>query len=168
MLKVTRSWWCTNLSVEVKRPRRIGRVPAPRRMAVSAWCICIAICGRDASKSSQHSIRGRQSCQSPLWQWDGSLRNEFSQTCGGLENTRTIHTWLVIPYGSLQGLAERSAPCKYNAIQVGEALSRRKRGFKSRRRRHTFNELPMKALGWVYRTSLLQTPKPAAGFHACL
>src|SRR5258708_6605805 len=35
----------------------------------------------------------------------------------------------------LQGIAERPLPCNYNAIQLVSALSRRKRGFKSRRGR---------------------------------
>jgi hypothetical protein len=36
---------------------------------------------------------------------------------------------------SLQGIAERPLPCNYNVIQPVSALSRRKRGFKSRRGR---------------------------------
>ena len=43
--------------------------------------------------------------------------------------------------GSLQGIAERPLPCNYNVIQFVCALSRRKRGFKSRRGRHSFNDL---------------------------
>jgi hypothetical protein len=41
---------------------------------------------------------------------------------------------------SLQGIAERPLPCNYNVIQFVYALSRRKRGFKSRRGRQ-FNGL---------------------------
>ena len=41
---------------------------------------------------------------------------------------------------SLQGVAERPLPCNYNVIQPISALSRRKRGFKSRRGRQ-FNGL---------------------------
>jgi|ERR1700722_8587639 len=37
--------------------------------------------------------------------------------------------------GSLQGIAERPLPCNYNVIQFVCALSRRRRGFKSRRGR---------------------------------
>jgi len=37
--------------------------------------------------------------------------------------------------GSLQGIAERPPPCSYNVIQAVRVLSRRKRGFKSRRGR---------------------------------
>ena len=37
--------------------------------------------------------------------------------------------------GSLQGIAERPLPCNYNVIQPVSALSRRRRGFKSRRGR---------------------------------
>jgi hypothetical protein len=44
--------------------------------------------------------------------------------------------------GSLQGIAERPLPCNYNVIQFVCALSRRKRGFKSRRGRQ-FNTLRM-------------------------
>jgi hypothetical protein len=36
---------------------------------------------------------------------------------------------------SLQGIAERPLPCNYNVFQPVSALSRRKRGFKSRRGR---------------------------------
>jgi hypothetical protein len=35
--------------------------------------------------------------------------------------------------GSLHGIAERPLPCNYNVIQPISVLSRRKRGFKSRR-----------------------------------
>ena len=42
--------------------------------------------------------------------------------------------------GSLQGIAERPLPCNYNVISFVCALSRRKRGFKSRRGRQ-FNGL---------------------------
>jgi hypothetical protein len=48
---------------------------------------------------------------------------------------------LSVPSCSLQGIAERPLPCKYNVIQLVIALSRRKRGFKSRRGRHLFNDL---------------------------
>jgi len=47
--------------------------------------------------------------------------------------------------GSLQGIAERPLPCNYNVIQQISALSRRKRGFKSRRGRQ-FNRLQEKCL----------------------
>ena len=47
--------------------------------------------------------------------------------------------------GSLQGIAERPLPCNYNVIQLVSALSRRKRGFKSRRGRH-INSLGDKCL----------------------
>src|ERR1700683_662106 len=40
---------------------------------------------------------------------------------------------------SLQGIAERPLPCNYNVIQPDIALSRRKRGFKSRRGRQINN-----------------------------
>src|SRR5271169_5032678 len=46
---------------------------------------------------------------------------------------------------SLQGVAERPLPCNYNVIQPISALSRRKRGFKSRRGRQ-FNNLETKCL----------------------
>ena len=47
--------------------------------------------------------------------------------------------FLPIPNRSLQGIAERPLPCNYNVIQSVSALSRRKRGFKSRRGRQTQN-----------------------------
>jgi hypothetical protein len=47
--------------------------------------------------------------------------------------------------GSLQGIAERPLPCNYNVIQFVCALSRRKRGFKSRRGRQ-INKLPGECL----------------------
>jgi len=40
---------------------------------------------------------------------------------------------------SLQGVALRPLPCNYNVIQSVSALSRRKRGFKSRRGRQINN-----------------------------
>jgi hypothetical protein len=46
---------------------------------------------------------------------------------------------------SLQGIAERPLPCNYNVIQPDSALSRRKRGFKSRRGRQ-INRLGEKRL----------------------
>src|SRR6266480_1762516 len=58
-----------------------------------------------------------------------------------------LNLFLSVLTGSLQGVAERPLPCNYNVIQQDTALSRRRRGFKSRRGRHTFNDLHMKALG---------------------
>jgi hypothetical protein len=46
---------------------------------------------------------------------------------------------LSVPRCSLQGIAERPLPCKYNVIQLVIALSRRKRGFKSRRGRQVLD-----------------------------
>jgi len=47
----------------------------------------------------------------------------------------TEHPLLGVPYGSLQGVTVRPVPCNYYVIQRVVALSRRKRGFKSRRGR---------------------------------
>src|ERR1022692_5127318 len=47
----------------------------------------------------------------------------------------TERRFLCIPYGYLQGIMVRPVPCNYNVIQHISALSRRKRGFKSRRGR---------------------------------
>ena len=58
-----------------------------------------------------------------------------------------LNLFLSVLTGSLQGVAERPLPCNYNVIQQDIAPSRRKRGFKSRRGRHTFNDLHTKALG---------------------
>ncbi len=58
-----------------------------------------------------------------------------------------LNLFLSVLTGSLQGFAERPLPCSYNVIPSVIALSRRKRGFKSRRGRHTFNDLHAKALG---------------------
>ena len=44
-----------------------------------------------------------------------------------------------IPYRYLQGITMRPVPCNYNVIQHISALSRRKRGFKSRRGRQINN-----------------------------
>src|SRR6266699_2735371 len=46
---------------------------------------------------------------------------------------------LGVPYGSLQGVTVRPVPCNYYVIQPVVALSRRKRGFKSRRGRQINN-----------------------------
>jgi hypothetical protein len=43
--------------------------------------------------------------------------------------------------GSLQGIADRPLPCNYNVIQFVSALSRRRRGFKSRRGHAAINAL---------------------------
>jgi hypothetical protein len=69
---------------------------------------------------------------------------------------------------SLQGVAVRPLPCNYNVIQPISALSRRKRGFKSRRGRQ-FNSLgekrllsvyneERKSLGSVYVTHIMSRP----------
>ncbi len=50
-----------------------------------------------------------------------------------------INLFLSVLTGSLQGVAERPLPCNYNAIQQDIALSRRRRGFKSRRGRQFSN-----------------------------
>jgi len=42
---------------------------------------------------------------------------------------------LVVPTAIYQGITVRPVPCNYNVIQSVSALSRRKRGFKSRRGR---------------------------------
>ncbi len=57
-----------------------------------------------------------------------------------------LNLFLSVLTGSLQGFAERPLPCSYNVIPSVIALSRRKRGFKSRRGRHLFNGLHMKPL----------------------
>ncbi len=46
---------------------------------------------------------------------------------------------LGVPYGSLQGVTVRPVPCNYYVIQRVVALSRRRRGFKSRRGRQINN-----------------------------
>ncbi len=56
-----------------------------------------------------------------------------------------INLFLSVLTGSLQGVAERPLPCNYNAIQQDIALSRRRRGFKSRRGRQ-INNLQEKCL----------------------
>ncbi len=53
--------------------------------------------------------------------------------------------FLAVILRSLQGIAERPLPCNYNVIQPISALSRRKRGFKSRRGRQ-INRLGEKRL----------------------
>ena len=50
-----------------------------------------------------------------------------------------------VPSCSLQGVALRPLPCNYNVVQSVSALSRRKRGFKSRRGRQ-FNSFGEKHL----------------------
>ena len=52
---------------------------------------------------------------------------------------------LCVPYGSLQGVTVRPVPCNYYVIQQDIALSRRRRGFKSRPARQ-FNNLREKYL----------------------
>ena len=54
--------------------------------------------------------------------------------------------FLCVSIASLRGIAVRPLPCNYNVLQLVCALSRRKRGFKSRRGRHLFNGLQMKPL----------------------
>jgi len=61
------------------------------------------------------------------------------------KNGTTIKMRLSVSSCSLQGVAERPLPCNYNVIQPVSALSRRKRGFKSRRGRQ-FNTLQEKCL----------------------
>jgi len=57
----------------------------------------------------------------------------------------TERRFLCIPYCYLQGITVRPVPCNYNVIQSVSALSRRRRGFKSRRGRQ-FNNLGEKCL----------------------
>src|SRR6266568_206848 len=59
----------------------------------------------------------------------------------------TDHPLLGVPYGSLQGVTVRPVPCNYSVIQRVLALSRRKRGFKSRRGCHISYKIHAKALG---------------------
>jgi len=51
-----------------------------------------------------------------------------------------LNLFLGVLTRSLQGVAERPLPCNYNVIQRISVLSRRRRGFKSRRGRQ-FNTL---------------------------
>ena len=83
--------------------------------------------------------------------FSGSLRQKLA-----VQGRYKVDLFLCVLTGSLQGVAERPLPCSYNVIPSVIALSRRKRGFKSSRGRHTFNDLHAKALGYVYRTSLLE------------
>jgi len=59
-------------------------------------------------------------------------------------DTQTIHRaerrFFCIPYCYLQGITVRPVPCNYYVIRQNIALSRRKRGFKSRRG-HQINDL---------------------------
>jgi len=68
-----------------------------------------------------------------------------------------LNLFLSVLTGSLQGFAERPLPCSYNVIPSVIALSRRKRGFKSRRGRHLFN-------GLHHETSTLGSRNIAAAF----
>jgi Transposase len=63
--------------------------------------------------------------------------------------TRTVQVprLLSLPVASLQGIALRPLPCNYKVLGLVCALSRRKRGFESRRGRHAFSNLHAKALG---------------------
>jgi len=56
-----------------------------------------------------------------------------------------VNLFLCVLTGSLPGVAERPLPCSYNVIRLVCALSRRRRGFKSRRRSQ-FNTLQEKCL----------------------
>jgi len=47
-----------------------------------------------------------------------------------------LRLFLRLPSRSLRGIAVRPLPCNYYVIQSVSALSRRRRGFKSRRGRH--------------------------------
>jgi hypothetical protein len=56
-----------------------------------------------------------------------------------------LNLFLGVLRRSLHGVAERPLPCNYNVIQPISTLSRRKRGFKSRRGRQ-FQDLGEKCL----------------------
>ena len=61
------------------------------------------------------------------------------------DDTESSRRFFCIPYCYLQGITVRPVPCNYNVMQHISALSRRKRGFKSRRGRQ-FNTLQEKCL----------------------
>ena len=60
--------------------------------------------------------------------FSGSLRQKLA-----IQGRYKVNLFLCVLTGSLQGIAERPLPCSYNVIPSVIALSRRKRGFKSRR-----------------------------------
>ena len=68
----------------------------------------------------------------------------------------TERPFLCVPYCYLQGITVRPVPCNYYVIQQDIALSRRKRGFKSRRGRQ-FNNLWSKPLSYVEETRCSDT-----------
>ena len=85
------------------------------------------------------------------------LKKEFQHPCVFVQGSRdlpvfrlpapklavqrryNLNLFLGVLTGSLQGVAERPLPCNYNVIQQNIALSRRRRGFKSRRGRQINN-----------------------------
>jgi hypothetical protein len=81
--------------------------------------------------------------------WD-SLTSQITsfETFGSKLAIHTRYTerrFLCIPCCYLQGITVRAVPCNYNVIQSVVALSRRRRGFKSRRGRQ-INSLGVKCL----------------------
>jgi hypothetical protein len=76
----------------------------------------------------------------------------FPKFCVRTRNTQTIHSLSVPSYSYcyLQGITVRPVPCNYNVIQHMSALSRRRRGFKSRRGRQIIS-LGAKCLLFVER-----------------
>jgi hypothetical protein len=65
--------------------------------------------------------------------------------CLAVQRRYNINLFLSVLTGSLSGVAERPQPCNYYVIQQDLALSRRRRGFKSRRGRQ-INKLQEKYL----------------------
>ena len=126
-------------------------------MALSS---CIQRCLRQTGDLSDHRwarIRPRRAglLLLPVWlqiifavsshdrqisQISGSVRQKLA-----VQGRYKVNLFLCVLTGSLQGVAERPLPCSYNVILLVCALSRRKRGFKSRRGRQ-INNLQEKCL----------------------
>ena len=74
----------------------------------------------------------------------------------------TERRFFCIPYCHLQGTTMRPVPCNYNVFQCVSALSRRRRGFKSRRGRQ-YNNLREKCLlPAVLHTAAIKRQRPIA------
>src|SRR6266699_2227670 len=103
--------------------------------------------GRNSTAQSQSLSSSQSGSKLSLSFAPIVLVSDSGQFCLKLavQQRYNLNLFLSVLTGSLQGFAERPLPCSCNVIPSVIALSRRRRGFKSRRGRHTFNDLHMKA-----------------------
>jgi hypothetical protein len=146
-IRVTRRWGSKSSLVCVAGAKVYCITSYPMISAANS-----RVSGLSVGKNSTMQSQSFSSCQcgsnSSLCFVPNIARSPFSRVLiqnFAIHRRYTQLRFLRTPYCCLQGITVRPVPCNYNVIQQISALSRRKRGFKSRRGRQ-INRLGEKRL----------------------